>query len=118
MKLVLLFGPQAVGKMTVGEELARLTQMIGVDAVTDARGENYVRKIYEMTEYVLHPETGRLYTGLQDYRVMWAESTPSVILALQDPLEAADQVCALLGLPDAAALQAAKAGGRGRFVEY
>ena len=25
MKLVLLFGPQAVGKMTVGEELARLT---------------------------------------------------------------------------------------------
>lgn len=25
MKLVLLFGPQAVGKMTVGEELARMT---------------------------------------------------------------------------------------------
>ena len=100
------------------EELARLTQMIGVDAVTDARGENYVRKIYEMTEYVLHPETGRLYTGLQDYRVMWAESTPSVILALQDPLEAADRVCALLGLPDAAVLQAAQASGRGRFVEY
>lgn len=25
MKLVLLFGPQAVGKMTVGEQLARLT---------------------------------------------------------------------------------------------
>ena len=100
------------------EELARLTQMIGVDAVTEARGENYVRKIYEMTEYVLHPETGRLYTGLQDYRVMWAESTPSVILALQDPLEAADRVCTLLGLPDAAALQAAQAGGRKRFVEY
>ena len=49
---------------------------------------------------------------------MWAESTPSVILALQDPLEAADRVCALLGLPDAAVLQAAQAGGRGRFVEY
>ncbi len=27
MKLVLLFGPQAVGKMTVGQELAKLTSL-------------------------------------------------------------------------------------------
>lgn len=99
-------------------QLARLNQLVGIDAVTDARAENYVCKIYEMTEYVLHPETGRLYTGLQDYRVMWAESTPSIILALQEPAQAAEQVCELLHLPDVAALRAAQSGGRKRFEEY
>ena len=58
-----------------------------------------------MTEYVQHPETARTYNGLQDYRVMWAESTPSILLALEDPRSEAGQVCRVLALEDDAALE-------------
>ena len=99
-------------------QLRAMNEMVGVDIVSDSRAENYVRKISEMCEYVIHPETGRIYTGLQDYRVVWAESTPSIILALHDPREAAQRVCTLLKLEDDAALEAAITGGRKRFEEY
>lgn len=100
------------------QTLRKLNNMVGVDVVSDSRAENYVTKLYPMTEYVLHPETGRTYTGLQDYRVMWAESTPSVMLALHSPMEAAEHVCQLLKLPDETALQQAMQEGRKRFEEY
>lgn len=100
------------------EQLHTLHNMLGVDIVTDSRAENYVRKIHEMCEYVIHPETGRIYTGLQDYRVVWAESTPSIMLALHDPREDADHVCQLLQLQDSQALETAIRDGRKRFAEY
>ena len=100
------------------EQLDALREQVGVDLVTDARAENFLRKIYEMTEYVQHPETARTYNGLQDYRVMWAESTPSILLALEDPRSEAGQVCRVLALEDDAALEHAMTTGRRRYAEY
>ena len=100
------------------EELRTMNNMLGVDIVTDSRADNYIKKIHEMCEYVIHRETGRVYTGLQDYRVVWAESTPSIILALHDPMETPDHVCQVLNLADEAALRKAAADGRKRYAEY
>ena len=100
------------------EQLRTMNNMLGVDIVTDSRADNYIKKIHEMCEYVIHRETGRVYTGLQDYRVVWAESTPSIILALHDPMEMPEHICEVLKLADETALREAAANGRKRYAEY
>lgn len=116
--------PEAAQAVLDGQEiqldeaqLQTMHNMLGVDIVTNSRAENYVKKIHEMCEYVIHPETGRIYTGLQDYRVVWAESTPSIMLALHDPMEEPERVCQLLKL-DAPALEEAIRSGRKQYAEY
>lgn len=97
--------------------LTQMKQTLACGVVTPQRMQNFLRKIYEGTEYVAHPMTAAIYNVLQDYKVMWAESTPTVILALHDPMEVADTVAELLQI-SAADLARMQQSGRKRYEEY
>lgn len=84
--------------------------------VNEARQANFVRNILRDAQYLLAPETAGVYCALQSHRIATFDSTPSLILALEDPLAHAGELCTILEQPPDALWMLSQ--GRKRFLEF
>lgn len=84
--------------------------------VGQEQAQTYMRNIYRDADYILHPRTAAAYYALQAHRAALGEATPSVILATESPLHAAQEICSVLHLTDD--LEQVIACSRKRFLEY
>lgn len=84
--------------------------------VNEERQANFVRNILRDAEYLLAPETAGVYCALQSHRIARFDSTPSLILAPEDPMAHARELCTILDQPPDALLMLSQ--GRKRFLEF
>lgn len=64
--------------------------------ISEARQENFIRNILREAEYLLTPETAGIYCALQSHRIARAESSSSVVFALQNPMDKSTELCRIL----------------------
>lgn len=84
--------------------------------VNEERQANFVRNILRDAEYLLAPETAGVYCALQSHRIARFDSTPSLILAPEDPMAHARELCTILDQSPDALLMLSQ--GRKRFLEF
>ncbi len=84
--------------------------------VSPEQTERFMRNVYRDADYILHPAAAAAYYALQCHRAALGEATPTVILATESPLRAAERISRILGIRED--LEQVIAGSRKRFLEY
>ncbi len=83
----------------------------------DGRRAAYIRHIAREAQYLLAPETAGVYWALQCHRIARAEATPTLLLALQDPLAHRKALGEILKVPEEE-VSKLMLRGRKQFLEF
>lgn len=84
--------------------------------VNEARQINFLKKILQEAQYLMTPETAGVYCALQSHRIARAESTPSILLVLQNPMNNCFGLCEILQCSEAELSRLNQ--GRKHFMEF
>lgn len=73
-------------------------ESFSVSVVSADRVCNFLSRIYETAHYLMSPETALCYNGLQDYRALTGDGTPSLALSEESPASCAAEVLEALNI--------------------